>query len=245
MNIWFSLNLPRSGRFEKLSYDEKGAENIPLDELKRRQLECAKRVIAKDDFECVETVGGMDLTFEHINKNPTRAWASLVVIDIKSLKPVYNLVVEDTVSFPYIPTFLAFREMPLLLKLYEKAKIRPDVFFIDGQGLAHPRGCGIASHFGVETGEVSVGVAKTKLFGYYKEPEASRGSVSYLRHKGKIVGAVVRTKDNVAPVFVSVGHRISLKSSVELVLKTSKFRIPEPTRLAHNLLQKVRKSQLF
>ncbi len=187
----------------------------------------------------------MDLTFEKIDKNPTRAWASLVVLDLETLRPVYNLVVEDEVSFPYIPTFLAFREMPLLLKLYEKAKVKPDIFFIDGQGVAHPRRCGIASHFGVETGEVSVGVAKTKLFGHYREPDRRRGSFTYLRHGGEILGAVVRTRDGAAPVFVSVGHRISLKSAVELVLRTSKFRIPEPTRLAHNLLQQVRRGSLF
>ncbi|HIQ49059.1 MAG TPA: endonuclease V, partial [Aquifex aeolicus] len=145
---------------------------------------------------------------------------------------------------PYIPTFLAFRELPLLLKLYETAKVKPDVYFIDGQGLAHPRGCGIASHFGVETGEVSVGVAKNRLFGYGKEPSSERGSYTYLRYKGKIVGAIVRTKEKAAPVYVSVGHRISLKTAIELVLKTSKYRVPEPTRLAHNFLQLVRREKL-
>ncbi len=218
---------------------------MKLEDLKRIQIECAKRVIREDDFESVETVGGMDLTFEKLDETPTRAWASLVVIEVKTLKPVYNLVVEDEVTFPYIPTFLAFREMPLLLKLYEKAKVKPDVFFIDGQGIAHPRGCGIASHFGVETGEVTVGVAKSKLFGYYREPPKERGSFSYLKSGGDIIGAAVRTKDSTAPVFVSVGHRISLKTAIDLVLKTAKYRIPEPTRLAHNLLQKVRRGTLF
>nr|O66824.3 RecName: Full=Endonuclease V; AltName: Full=Deoxyinosine 3'endonuclease; AltName: Full=Deoxyribonuclease V; Short=DNase V [Aquifex aeolicus VF5] len=215
-----------------------------LEKLKKIQLECAKKVIARDDFEKVETIGGMDLTFEKINENPTRAWASLVVVELKTLKPVYQHVVKDIVDFPYIPTFLAFREMPLLLKLYETAKVKPDVYFIDGQGIAHPRGCGIASHFGVETGEVTVGVAKSKLFGYAKEPAPQRGSYTYLKYKGKIIGAVVRTKDNTAPVYVSVGHRISLKTAIDLVLKTSKYRVPEPTRLAHNLLQVVRRKEL-
>ncbi len=218
---------------------------VRIEELKRIQIECAKKVIRKDDFGDIKTIGGMDLTFEKIDENPTKAWASLVIIELKTLKPIYSLVVEDTVSFPYIPTFLAFREMPLLLKLYEKAKMKPDVFFIDGQGVAHPRGCGIASHFGVETGEVSVGVAKTKLFGYYKEPDKKKGSYTYLRYREDIVGAAVRTKESTAPVFVSVGHRISLNTAIDLVLKTSKYRIPEPTRLAHNLLQRVRRESLF
>lgn len=216
-----------------------------IEDLKRIQIECAKKVVQRDDFEKVETVGGMDLTFEKIDENPTRAWASLVIVELKTLRPIYNLIVEDRVEFPYIPTLLAFREMPLLLKLYEKAKIKPDVFFIDGQGVAHPRGCGIASHFGVETGEVSVGVAKTRLFGHYKEPDLRKGSFTYLRYKDRIVGAAVRTKDNTQPVFVSVGHRISLKTAIDLVLKASKYRIPEPTRLAHNLLQRVRRESLF
>ncbi len=225
----------------------RGAEGEPLnvEDLKRIQIDCSKKVIKEDDFESIETVGGMDLTFEKIDQNPTRAWASLVVIDLKTLKVIYNLVVEDVVTFPYIPTFLAFREMPLLLKLYEKAKVKPDVYFIDGQGIAHPRGCGIASHFGVETGEVSVGVAKTKLFGYYREPEKKRGSYSYLKYRDRIIGAAVRTKEGSAPVFVSTGHRISLKTAIDLVLRTSRYRIPEPTRLAHNLLQTVRRRTLF
>jgi deoxyribonuclease V len=220
-------------------------EDLRIEDLKRIQLECAKKVIKEDDFESVETVGGMDLTFERIDQNPTRAWASLVVVDLRTLRTVYNLVVEDTVTFPYIPTFLAFREMPLLIKLYEKAKVKPDVYFIDGQGIAHPRGCGIASHFGVETGEVSVGVAKTKLFGYYREPDNRRGSYSYLKYRDRIIGAAVRTKEGSAPVFVSTGHRISLRTAIDLVLRTSRYRVPEPTRLAHNLLQRVRRGTLF
>jgi len=202
-------------------------------------------VIERDDFEKAETIGGMDLTFENARKNPTRSWASLVVIERKSLKVIYQKVVEDTVEFPYIPTFLAFREMPVLLKLYEEAEVKPDIFFIDGQGRAHPRRCGIASHFGVETGEVTVGVAKKRLFGYYDEPDPEKGSFRWLKYKGEVVGAVVRTREGSDPMFISVGHRISLKTAIDLVLETSVYRIPEPTRLAHNLLQNVRRGTLF
>ncbi len=208
------------------------------------QLQCAKRVIQRDDFEKIELIGGIDLTFESIKENPTRAWASLVVIRLSDLRVVYQKVVQGVVDFPYIPTFLAFRELPLMLKLYQEAELKPDVFFIDGQGIAHPRGCGIASHFGVETGAVSVGVAKTRLFGYGKEPNRERGSYSYLTYRGKVIGAILRTKDNTEPVYVSVGHRISLRTAIDLVLRTSLYRIPEPTRLAHNLLQRVRKGNL-
>lgn len=214
---------------------------MELEELEKIQLECARRVLQKDDFQKVELIGGIDLTFENIRENPTRAWACLVVVRLQNLKPIYQKVVEGVVNFPYIPTFLAFRELPLMLRLYTEAEVKPDVFFIDGQGVAHPRGCGIASHFGVETGAVSVGVAKSKLFGFGREPDKRRGSYSYLTYRGNIVGAILRTKDYAEPIYVSVGHRISLMSAIKLVLACSVYRIPEPTRLAHNLLQKVRK----
>ena len=214
---------------------------MDIEKLKAIQIECAKKVIQRDAFEKLELVGGIDLTFEKVQDNPTRAWASLVVLRLKDFKVVYQKVVEGVVDFPYIPTFLAFRELPLMLRLYQEAEVKPDVFFIDGQGVAHPRGCGIASHFGVATNSVSVGVAKKRLFGYYRDLGDKRGSYAYLTYRGQVVGAAVRTKDNTEPIYVSVGHLISLSTCIELVLRTSLYRIPEPTRLAHNLLQKVRK----
>ncbi len=214
---------------------------MDIEKLKAIQIECAKKVIQRDAFEKLELVGGIDLTFEKMQDNPTRAWASLVVLRLKDFKVVYQKVIEGVVDFPYIPTFLAFRELPLMLRLYQEAEVKPDVFFIDGQGVAHPRGCGIASHFGVATNSVSVGVAKKRLFGYFRDLGDKRGSYAYLTYRGQVVGAAVRTKDNTEPIYVSVGHLISLSTCIELVLRTSLYRIPEPTRLAHNLLQKVRK----
>ncbi|ADC89534.1 Deoxyribonuclease V [Thermocrinis albus DSM 14484] len=217
---------------------------MDLQHLEEIQRDCAQRVVKEDLFKDVRWVGGIDLTFESIKETPTKAWACLVVVQLKDLKPVYTEVVEGTVDFPYIPTFLAFRELPLMLRLYEKAKIKPDVFLIDGQGVAHPRGCGIASHFGVETDSVTIGVAKTKLWGVYREPSPERGSFSPLLYRGSVIGVALRTKAKTAPVFVSVGHKISLKTAIDIVLKTSVFRIPEPIRLAHNTLQRVRKGWL-
>jgi len=209
--------------------------------LEKIQIECSKKVVLKDNFKKLELIGGIDLTFESLKDTPTRAWACLVVIELKTLKPVYYKVVEGIVDFPYIPTFLAFREMPLMLELYKQAEVKADVYFIDGQGVAHPRGCGIASHFGVETGEPTVGVAKTKLVGYAKDPSWKKGSYHYMTYKGKVVGAVVRTRDYAEPIYVSAGNNISLNTAIELVLRTSIYRIPEPTRLAHNYLQRIRK----
>ena len=216
-----------------------------LETLKKIQEECGKKINETDvvDVEKVRFVGGMDLTFKDLKSNPTEALVSLVVVDTQTLKPVDVVIKHTKVDFPYIPTFLAFRELPALLEVYDKAKIKPDVYFIDGQGKIHPRRCGIASHFGVETGTVSVGVAKSHLYGKFKYPCEKRGCFSYVKDPktDEILGAVVRTKDRVYPVFVSVGNNISLPSAIKLVLKTSKHRIPEPTRLAHNVLQKKRK----
>ncbi len=216
-----------------------------VEDLKRIQTECGKKIVETDrvDLNKIRYIGGMDLTFKDLKKNPTEALVSLVVVDRKSLKPVDIVIKHTKVDFPYIPTFLAFRELPALLEVYNQAKIKPDTYFIDGQGKIHPRRCGIASHFGVETDTVAVGVAKSHLYGKFSYPCSKRGCFSFVKDPktGEILGAVVRTKDNTYPVFVSVGNNISLKSAIKLVLETSKYRIPEPTRLAHNVLQKERK----
>ena len=212
--------------------------------LEEIQLDCAKRVIKRDVLKDIKTVGGIDVTFEKAQENPTKAWACIVVVELNTLKPIYQKIIEDIVDFPYIPTFLAFRELPLMKKIYTEAKFKPDVIFIDGQGISHPRGCGIASHFGIEVGAVTVGVAKKKLCGNYETLGDARGNYSYLIYNDEIIGAVLRTKDKVKPVYVSIGHKISLEKAIELVLKTSIYRIPEPLRLAHNFLQKIRK-QVF
>jgi len=214
--------------------------NQDLKELERIQLECAKRVIKKDVLTDVKTVGGIDVTFH--KENPNIAWACMVVVELPNLKPINYKVIKDKVNFPYIPTFLAFRELPIMLKLYQILDFKPDVVLIDGQGISHPRGCGIASQFGVEVDTVTIGVAKKKLCGEYTPPKNARGSFSYLIYNQEIVGAVLRTRDKVKPIYVSIGHKISLETAIELVLKTSIYRIPEPLRLAHNLLKKIRKT---
>jgi len=216
-----------------------------LEELKKIQWECSKKIKEKDriSLEEVRYIGGMDLTFKDLKMNPTEALVSLVVVDFHTLKPVEVIIKRTEVDFPYIPTFLAFRELPALLEVYNLSKLKPDLYFIDGQGKIHPRKCGIASHFGVETDTIAVGVAKSHLYGKYELPCARRGCFSYVKNPktGEILGAVVRTRTNTYPVFVSVGNNISLPTAIKLVLKTSKYRIPEPTRLAHNVLQKKRK----
>jgi deoxyribonuclease V len=146
------------------------------------------------------------------------------------------------VSFPYIPGFLSFREGPVIIKAISNLKIKPDLVLFDGQGIAHPKGVGIATHIGVFLNIPAIGCAKSRLIGNYKEPGIIKGQYSYLKYHGRIVGAVLRTRDNVKPVFVSPGHLIDLKRAIEIVFKcTGNFRIPEPLRQADHFSKKLKK----
>jgi deoxyribonuclease V len=148
------------------------------------------------------------------------------------------------VYLPYIPGYLSFREGPAIIEALKMLKNNPDVILFDGQGIAHPKGFGIASHIGVILHKPAIGCAKSKLIGEYEEPAAQKGARSFLRYNGKTVGIVLRTKDNVKPVFISPGHRMDLQSSVEIILKcTGKYRIPDPLRRA-DILSKVAKSEI-
>jgi len=149
------------------------------------------------------------------------------------LEEVDRSLVVTEVNFPYIPGLLSFRESPALIKAWEKIKIAPDVVMIDGQGIAHPRRFGIASHFGVLVDKPTIGCAKSLLVGVYEEPKGEAGNFSYLYDSGEIIGVALRTRDNVQPVFVSIGHKITLDESIQIVMKTVRgYRIPEPTRLS-------------
>ncbi len=146
---------------------------------------------------------------------------------------------------PYVPGFLSFREGPAIIKALNKLKIKPDVILFDGQGVAHPRGLGIASHIGVLLDIPTIGCAKSRLIGEYKEPRLKKGEWSYLRHNRKNIGAVLRTKDNVTPLFISPGNKIDLKNSMNIVLAcTLKYRIPEPLRRADFISKKIKKELL-
>lgn len=148
-------------------------------------------------------------------------------------------------SFPYIPGFLSFREGPAIIKAMSSLKIKPHVILFDGQGIAHPKGLGIASHIGVLLDIPTIGCAKSRLVGNYREPGLKKGSRSSLRYNGKIIGVVLRTKDNVKPVFVSPGHRINLKNSIKIVCGcTSTYRISEPLRRADFISKKIKRELL-
>jgi deoxyribonuclease V len=209
----------------------------------------------------VNLVAGCDISF---NKFSDIVYAGIVVLRLPELEVVDSATVITRISFPYIPGLLSFRETPALLGAWERLKTAPDVVMLDGQGLAHPRRFGIACHFGLIVGLPTLGCAKTVLRGKYDEPDEKAGSYSLMTDKGETVGAAVRTKDRVAPVYISVGNRIDLPGAIKLALRCvkgyqandegetlfdiksaskSKYRIPEPTRQAHLFVNELRRRE--
>lgn len=203
----------------------------------------AKITITPIDISKVNYVAGADVSF---SKYSDDIYAAVVVLNYPELKVIERKTAIAKATFPYIPGFLTFREGPALAAAFEKVETEPDVIIFDGQGVAHPRGFGIASHMGVLLDKPSVGCAKSLLVGRYDEPDERRGSTSPLLDKsGKTIGVVLRTRENVSPVFVSVGNKIDLFGSVEVVLSCApRYRLPEPTRKAHDLSNELRKAHL-
>lgn len=178
-------------------------------------------------------VAGIDVGFERSGR-VTRAAA--VVLSFPGLEPLATAVTRRDTRFPYVPGLLSFRECPAALEALDALEIVPDVLVCDGQGYAHPRRFGLACHLGVLTGLASVGVAKTRLIGTHAEPPQEKGAWVPLEDGDEVIGAVLRTRAGVKPVYVSVGHRMTLTTAVELVLAlTPRYRLPETTRLAHRL----------
>lgn len=215
--------------------------------LRREQESLARRVILTDALprKDIRVVAGADLTFLDVWRTPTVGLACFTLMEFPAMKLLERVVVQGRVTFPYIPTFLAYRELPLLLKGYRRLKPKPDVVLVDGQGIAHPRGFGIAAHFGVLTGAVTIGCAKSWLFGEYKMP-ARAGAHTVLRgpNRGKI-GHVLRPSHGKSLLFISPGHRVSPDTSLEIVRSCLMgFKIPEPIRLSHNHLQEIRRTML-
>jgi deoxyribonuclease V len=179
----------------------------------------------------VKRVAGVD-----VSVRDDRVRAAIVVVELPGLNVVATSTWEGPVAFPYIPGLLSFRELPALWPALEKLEVEPEVFLLDAQGRSHPRRFGLACHFGVLLDRPAVGVAKSRLVGRYTEPGPEKGDVSDLEHRGEIVGQVVRTREGVNPVFVSVGHRVTLPDAVSLVLQcATRYKLPQPAHLAHRL----------
>jgi deoxyribonuclease V len=202
------------------------------------QKELAPRVVRDGDPGDVRLVAAADLAFvdRRWPRQPTRGRAAVVLMRYPELAVVEEQVVEGKVSFPYVPGLLSFREAPLLAQALKRLKGTPDLLLIDGQGYAHPRRLGIASHIGLMAGLPTIGCAKSRLCGEHAEPGSRRGSQTELRDGGEVIGAVLRTRDGVKPLYVSAGHRISLEAAVQWVLRLApRYRLPEPIRVADAL----------
>jgi deoxyribonuclease V len=208
--------------------------NLTPREAMELQKQLAFEVIRADDFaEPIKTVAGIDLGYDA--KNDTSR-AVVVVLKFPELELIESSEVLLPIQFPYVPSLLSFRETPVAIKALEKLKTAPDLILCDGQGIAHPRRFGIACHIGLLTDTPSIGVAKSILTGKFENLGDERGSVAPLISRNEQIGAALRTKDKVQPVYVSVGHRISLETAVRYVLQCApKYRLPETTRLADKM----------
>jgi len=189
----------------------------------------------------VETIAGADISF---NKFSETIYAGIVVLRLPSLEVVEEVCIVSETRFPYVPGLLSFRESPAVLEAWAKLRTEPDAVMFDGQGIAHPRRVGIASHVGLIINRPTLGCAKSLLVGKYAEPARERGAWTPLLDKGEVVGAVVRTKTNVQPIFVSPGHLIDLAGAIDLTLQSDGgYRQPEPTRRAHHLVNALRRGE--
>ncbi len=200
---------------------------------RRLQTELAAQVRLQDDYPPLRRVAGVDVGFED-GGAMTRAAA--VLLDAQTREPVAEVVARQPTRMPYIPGLLSFRELPAVLQALAALPETPDLVFVDGQGIAHPRRLGIAAHLGVVTGLPTIGVAKSILVGVHDEVGPHRGDRQPLKYKGEVIGCVLRSKDRIRPLIVSPGHRVSMATAPELVLAFgTKYRLPEPTRLADRL----------
>lgn len=187
------------------------------------------------DLSGVRLVAGVDVSVKPDPNGKDRSQAAVAVLSFPDLKPVETALAQMPTLFPYIPGLLSFREGPVLEEAFKKLQCEPDVFIFDGMGRAHPRRIGIATHMGLWLQKPTIGCGKTLLTGHYHEPLDERGAYSDLVDKGEVIGAVLRTRPGVKPVYISVGHLTDLSTSVELVMRcTTKYRLPEPVRAAHN-----------
>jgi deoxyribonuclease V len=228
------------------------------------QKKLREKVVLQPLPKTIRHVAGADISF---NRFSDVVYAAIVVLRLPELELVSSAGVVTKATFPYVPGLLSFRETPPLLEAWQKLKMQPDVLMLDGQGIAHPRRFGIACHIGLLLDLPTVGCAKSVLVGHYDEPAQEAGNTSPLIHKDEVIGAVVRTKNRVNPVYISPGYLADIPSAVGLALscvkgytaqqesgnlfdaqakpaKGSKYRIPEPTRQAHLLVNAMRRGEV-
>jgi deoxyribonuclease V len=215
--------------------------DLTPDEAVALQRELASRVDVGTPLPRCELVAGADVSYDRFSST---FYAGVVVLRLPDLTVVERRGAVGESRFPYIPGLLSFREAPILLEAFARVEAEPDVVMLDGQGVAHPRRLGIASHVGLWLDRPCVGCAKSILTGRYKDLGRRAGEQAWLVHKDEVVGKAVRTKDGVTPVYVSAGHRIDLESAVRVVLACrAGYRLPEPTRQAHLHVNALRRGE--
>jgi deoxyribonuclease V len=210
-------------------------------EARRLQEELSSRVVQGPalDLSDVRHVAGAD-----VSTQGEMAYATVVVLEFPGLSLLEVQGYEAPLGFPYVPGLLSFRELPPVVGALEKIETPVDALILDAQGLAHPRRMGLASHLGIFLDVPTVGCAKSRLVGSFEEPGREKGSATDLVHRGEVVGRVLRTRDGVSPVYVSVGNRIDLGSAVDLVLACcTKYRLPETSRRAHDAANRLRRGE--
>ena len=202
-------------------------------EAKIIQEQLKDRVITEDRLGEVKYVAGVDIGFED---NYTISQAAIAVLSFPELKLVDKAIASIPTAFPYVPGYLSFREIPAILAAFPQLKVTPDLILCDGQGLAHPRRFGLACHLGLLLDLPTIGVAKSLLIGKHEAVPTAKGSYQPLMDKGETIGVVLRSRDNVKPIYVSIGHKISLNTAIDYVMGClTKYRLPETTRWADKL----------
>ena len=204
---------------------------VSVAEAKEIQRVLAAQVIKQNELGTPHLIAGVDISGED---SDGKARGAVVVIDFPGLVLVEQNVVTLEISFPYVPGLLSFREVPLILAACEGLTVKPELFIADGQGIAHPRRLGLASHLGLLLGAPTIGCAKSILCGRHGDLGEEPGDYTQLLDKDEVIGAALRTKRGVNPVYVSIGHRVDLKASIQWVMACLRgYRLPQPTRLAH------------
>lgn len=217
--------------------------NVSIVEAKRIQDALREKVVVSSLTGDIRYVAGADVSFD---KGSNVVHAAVVVLRFSDFSVVEKRGVSEEVDFPYVPGLLAFREGPPVLHAWEALDKKPDAILFDAHGFAHPRRFGLACHLGVILDIPSIGCAKSVLVGTHEDPGETRGEISPLLDRGEELGAAVRTKDGVAPVFVTIGHKVDLPSAIRLVLKCTRgYRVPEPTRQAHLAVNSLRRGELW
>jgi len=190
----------------------------------------------------VHYIAGADVSY---SRKSNLGFAAITIFKYPEMELCEQKAVSMPIKFPYIPGYLTFREAPILLEAFQKLSLLPDLVLFDGQGIAHPRGMGIAAHIGLCLDLPSIGCAKSRLIGEFESPGQNKGDYTPLFYNNQHIGAIVRTRAKVNPVFVSPGHLITIEESVEWVLKTcTKYRIPEPIRESHIFVNQMRQKSI-